>query len=148
MSTDTNMARIIHTGETPAKKRNAAMRSCAEVLRLLAQRDGFDDEAKDMTAFLIFNLREIYKVIDESAQAWDEKNYWKKAEGLREKWRWTRIISDKLTRLAVAGKWQRVPEVMFELIPHFQGITIVKLTRDSDWWIGAYGALLKEQQRS
>jgi hypothetical protein len=140
------MARIIQTGETPAKKRNAHMRSCAEVLRLLAQRSSFDDEAKDMTAFLIFNLREIYKVIDESAQAWDERNYWKKAEGLREKWRWTRIISDKLTKLVVANKWQRVPEAMFELIPHFQSITIVKLTRDSDWWIGAHAALLKEQK--
>ena len=122
------------------------MRSCAEVLRLLAQRSSFDDEAKDMTAFLIFNLREIYKVIDESAQAWDERNYWKKAEALREKWRWTRIISDKLTKLVVANKWQRLPEVMFELIPHFQSITIVKLTRDSDWWMGAYAALLKEQE--
>ncbi len=122
------------------------MRSCAEVLRLLAQRSSFDDEAKDMTAFLIFNLRDIYKVIDESAQAWDERNYWKKAEGLREKWRWTRIISDKLTKLVVANKWQRVPEDMFELIPHFQSITIVNLTRDSDWWIGAYTALLKEQK--
>lgn len=122
------------------------MRSCAEVLRLLAQRSSFDDEAKDMTAFLIFNLRDIYTVIDESAQAWDERNYWKKSEALREKWRWTRIISDKLTKLVVANKWQRIPEVMFELIPHFQSITIVKLTRDSDWWIGAHTALLKEQK--
>lgn len=122
------------------------MRSCAEVLRLLAQRSSFDDEAKDMTAFMIFNLREIYKVIDESAQSWDERNYWKKAEGLRAKWSWTRIIADKLTKLVIAGKWQRVPEVMFEMIPHFQSITIVKLTRDSDWWIGAHAALLKEQE--
>ena len=142
------MARIIQTGDTPAKRRNANMRSCAEVLRLLAQRASFDDEAKDMTAFLIFNLREIYKIIDESAQAWDERNYWKKAEGLREKWRWTRIIADKLTKLVVANKWQRVPETMFELIPHFQSITIVKLTRDADWWMGAHAALLKEQKEA
>ena len=123
------------------------MRSCAEVLRLLAQRSSFDDEAKDMTAFLIFNLREIYKVIDESAHAWDERNYWKKAEGLRETWRWTRIIADKLTKLVVMNKWQRIPEVMFELIPHFQNITIVKLTRDPDWWMGAHAALLKEESK-
>ena len=51
------MARIIQTGDTPAKKRNAHMRSCAEVLRLLAQRNGFDDEAKGharISSFLIF----------------------------------------------------------------------------------------------
>ena len=32
------MARVIQTGETPAKRRHAHRRSCAEVLRLLAER--------------------------------------------------------------------------------------------------------------
>jgi len=33
-----------------------------------------------------------------------------------------------------------------ELIPRFQGITIVKLTRDADWWVGALQALKKEKK--
>jgi len=140
------MARIIQTGETPAKRRNGHMRSCAEVLRLLAQKGVFDEEARDMSAFLVFNLREIYKTIDESAQAWDERNYWKKAEGLREKWRWSRTTADKLGKLILSEKWDAIPEVLVELIPKFQGITIVKLTRDADWWVGAWRALKKEQK--
>ena len=124
------------------------MRSCAEVLRLLAQQSGFDEEAKDMVAFLVFNLRGIYQTIDESAHAWDERNYWKKAEGLREKWRWSRTAGDKLQKLALAGKWDDVPEVLVTLIPWFQGITIVKMTRDSDWWVGALQALRKEKEKS
>ena len=139
------MARIIQTGDTPAKKRNAHMRSCAEVLRLLAQRNGFDDEAKDMLAFLVFNLRGIYKTIDESAHAWDERNYWKKAEGLREKWRWSRTTADKLKKLILAQDWDAIPELLLSLIPYFQNITIVKMTRDSDWWVGALQALKKEK---
>lgn len=140
------MARIIQTGDTPAKRRNSYMRSCAEVMRLLAQKSVFDQEARDMTAFLVFNLRDIYKTIDESAHAWDERNYWKKAEGLREKWRWSRIIADKLTKIIHANKWEAVPEIMMELYPQFQGITIVKLTRDADWWVGALHALQKEKK--
>lgn len=99
-----------------------------------------------MTAFLVFNLRDIYKTIDESAHAWDERNYWKKAEGLREKWRWSRIIADKLTKIIHANKWEAVPEIMMELYPQFQGITIVKLTRDADWWVGALHAIEKEKK--
>ena len=121
------------------------MRSCAEVLRLLAQRNGFDDEAKDMLAFLVFNLRGIYKTIDESAHAWDERNYWKKAEGLREKWRWSRTTADKLKKLILAQDWDAIPELLLSLIPYFQNITIVKMTRDSDWWVGALQALKKEK---
>lgn len=138
------MSRIVRTGETPAKKRHAHQRSCAEVLRLLAQRPSFDEEAKDMAAFLVFNLRGIYQTIDESAGAWDERNYWKKAEALREKWRWCRIAAEDLTKLIHQADWDAVPPLLIGLIPHFNSITVTTLTRDADWWCGAHRALLKE----
>jgi len=136
------MVRLIKTGETPAKKRHAYMRSCAEVLRLLAQRPTFDDEARDMTAFLVFTLRAIYQTIDESAHAWDERNYWKKAEGLREQWRWTRTAADDLEARIRAGRWNDVPPLLLDLVPYFNSITVTAITRDADWWCGALRALL------
>lgn len=137
------MARIISTGETPAKTRHAHMRSCAEVLRLLAQRTKFDAESQDMAAFLVFNLRGIYKTIDESAHAWDERNYWKKAENLREKWRWTRTAADVLEDALAAGRWVEVQHLLIELVPHFNSVTVTSITRDADWWCGAFRALMK-----
>ena len=142
------MARLIKTGETPAKKRHAHMRSGAEVLRLLAQRGGFDDEARDMTAFLVFTLRAIYQIIDESAHAWDERTYWKKAEALRETWRWARTAADRLEHLIRANRWDEVPPVLLELVPHFNGITVTTITRDADWWCGALRALLHQTKNT
>ena len=141
------MGRIITTGDTPAKRRNAHLRSCAEVLRLLAQRPTFDPEAQDMAAFLVFNLRGIYETIDESAAAWDERNYWKKAEALREKWRWSRKAARKLERTILADRWHEVPEQLMALLPHVQHITVGTLTRDADWWCGALRALRREAKR-
>lgn len=141
------MSRIIRTGSTPAKRRHACMRSCAEVLRLLAQRPRIDDEARDMLAFLVFNLRDIYQIIDESAHAWDERNYWKKAEGLREKWRWTRTAADRLEALILAERWNDVPEMLLSLVPHFQGVTVTSITRDADWWCGAHRALVRQAKK-
>ncbi len=138
------MARLIKTGETPAKRRHAHLRSCAEVLRLLAQRPRFDEEARDMTAFFVFNLRGIYRTIDESAHAWDERNYWKKAEALREKWRWARTAAADLERLIRAGRWDEVPPLLLALVPHLNGVTVTAITRDADWWCGALRALLRE----
>ncbi len=123
------------------------MRSCAEVLRLLAQRPRIDDEARDMLAFLVFNLRDIYQIIDESAHAWDERNYWKKAEGLREKWRWTRTAADRLEALILAERWNDVPEMLLSLVPHFQGVTVTSITRDADWWCGAHRALVRQAKK-
>ena len=135
------MSRIISTGETPAKKRHAHMRSCAEVLRLLAQRARFDSETQDMAAFLVFNLRGIYETIDESAHAWDERNYWKKAETLREKWRWSRTYAASIEKALLAGRWTEVQTLLLELLPHFGGVTVTSITRDADWWCGAFRAL-------
>lgn len=138
------MGRVIQTGDTPAKRRNANMRSSAEVIRLLAERPSIDDEAKDMIAFLIINLRQIYETIEESARAWDERDYWKKSEALRAKWRWSHLAADKLEKLVVAGQWHEVPMEIIALVPNFSGITINTITRDSDWWVGAYRALQKK----
>jgi hypothetical protein len=141
------MSRIIRTGSTPAKRRHACMRSCAEVLRLLAQRPRFDEEARDMLAFLVFNLRDIYRTIDESAHAWDERNYWKKAEALREKWRWTRTAADRLEALIHAERWNDAPEMLLALVPHFQRVTVTSITRDADWWCGAHRALQRQAKK-
>ncbi len=138
------MSRIVRTGDTPAKTRNAHRRSCAEVIRLMAQKSTFDDEAKDMAAFLVFSLRGIGETIEGSAGVWDERNYWKKAEALRHKWRWTTDKAEELGILVVEGKWQLIAPQIIELIPHFSDVTIATITRSPDWWVGARRALQKE----
>lgn len=99
-----------------------------------------------MVAFLVFNLRGIYTTIDESAHAWDERNYWKKAENLREKWRWSRTSADALEDALAAGRWVEVQHLLIDLVPHFSGVTVASITRDADWWCGAYRALMKNRK--
>lgn len=142
------MGRIIQTGETAAKRRHAHQRSCAEVLRLLAQRDelahGFDAEARDMAAFLVFNLRGIYQSVEESAQAWDEKNYWRKAEALRARWLWSRDAARDLEALLLEEAWADVPPRLVALVPRFSDVTVRQVTRDAGWWCGAFRALKRQ----
>ena len=146
------MSRIINVGDTPAKRRNAHLRSCAEALRLLAQHPSlgsgvFDDEAKDITAFLVFSLRGIEETIETSAQAWDDRNYWKKSEKLRDDWRWTRETADQLEALMLEGSWIEIPPLLIDIVPRFHSVTITKVMRDSDWWVGAYSAMVKKAQK-
>ncbi len=115
------MSRIVRTGDTPAKRRNAHRRSCAEVLRLLAEKTAFDDEAKDMAAFLVFNLRGIGETIEQSAFAWDDRNYWKKAEALRHKWLWTSKKAEEIGQIVVQGKWQLFPPANHGIVSSFFG---------------------------
>lgn len=141
------MARIIRTGETPAKLRNAELRSIAEVLRELAARSEYDDEAKDMAAFVVVCLRKVSATIESSAASWEDRDYWRKAESLRTKWRWTDLIADRLERLVLNERWDLVPEVLIDLVPYVQHIRVVEKTRNADWWCGSLRALRRNQVR-
>jgi hypothetical protein len=113
---------------------------------LLATRPGFGPEEQDMTAFLVFSLRGIYETIDKSADAWDDRNYWKKAEGLRDKWSWSRLAAAELQEMILANEWHRVPDQLIGLIPHFQDVSVKTQKRDADWWVGALTALRRTQE--
>ena len=146
------MSRVIRAGDTPASRRNAHRRSAAEALRLLAGRpalaDGyFDAEAKDLVAFLAVHLRGIGDTIEGSAQAWDDRNYWKKAEALRDGYRWAPRTADDLERLVVDERWAEVVPALISLVPHFADVTIATVTRDVDLWVGAHRALVRRMAK-
>jgi len=101
-----------------------------------------------MAAFMVFSLRGIYQTIDKSAEAWDDRNYWKKAEGLRDKWSWSRRVADELEEAILANKWYEVTDQLIALIPHFQDVSVKTRKRDADWWGGALAALRREKANS
>ncbi len=136
------MGRIV-AGDSPAKTRNLHLRSCAEAVRLLAQRPRFGEEEKDLAAFTVFSLRGAFATIDESAQTWDDRGYWKKAEKLRSDWAWARLAADALEKALRAGDWDALPLHLVGLAAHLQDVTVTAITRDADWWCGAYRALLR-----
>ncbi|PAP78102.1 hypothetical protein [Rubrivirga marina] len=147
------MARIIHAGETPAKRRRAHTRASAEALRLLAERPSlaagaFDPEAKDLVGYLVYQLRGIGETIEDAAQSWDDRNYWRKSEKLRADYRWAPQTADQLEALVVADDWDAVVPVLVSLIPRFADVTIAKMTRDADHWVGAHRALLRRAEKA
>ncbi len=139
------MSRVIHTDST-GKKRNQLMRTCAELLRHLSTKPAIDEEARDMAACLVYSLREIDEGIDESASVWEKRDYWMKAEKLRQRWYWVSARADELHYLIVNEEWQRLPEMMVKLLPHFADVKVTRLTRTPDVWEGAYARLLTLQR--
>ena len=139
------MGRVINTDGT-GKQRNQHMRTAAEILRRLSQKPEIDAEAKDMVATLVFCLRSIDEGIDASAQAWEKRDYWMKADEFRQRWGWTGALADSLAQMVFADEWQRLPEMMIKLLPYFNDIKITKLTRKESEWLGSYTRLMQEQQ--
>lgn len=138
------MSRVINT-DGPGKRRNQLMRTSAEVLRRLSQKPEIDDEAKNMLALVVFCLREIDEGIDESALAWEKRDYWMKAEEFRKRWQWSGVMAAELETLVLNEEWGRLPSLMVKLFPYFADLKITKFTRKQDTWDGYYHRLLNER---
>lgn len=103
-----------------------------------------DQEAKDLAALIIFSLRGIAETIERTTEAWEKRDYYLKADRFREQWRWLDPITDDLSAVAYGEQWDRLPDVLTELMPRFADVRIKRLTRKPSLWEGAYERLLQE----
>lgn len=140
------MGRVINTNN-PGKRRNQLMRTIAEILRRLAQKPGLDDETKDMVAMIVYCLREIDETITESIQAWEKRNYWKKADDFQQKWWWASQMASATEKLIREEQWPELPTLMMKLFPYFSDIEVNKMMRDEKAWTGAHERLMNEAAR-
>lgn len=137
------MSRVINTN-SPGKRRNHHMRTIAELLRRLGQKQGVDDEAKDMVATIVFALRDINATVIESVEAWEKRNYYKKADDFQEKWWWASRLLPQIEKAVREETWDELPTLMTKLFPYFADIEVNKMMRKDDTWNGAYDELLNE----
>ena len=135
---------VINTDST-GKQRNQTMRTVAEILRRLSQKQVVDDEVRNMTAMLVYCLREVEAGIDQSATAWEKRDYWVKSEELRQRWMWVGDMADQLRNMIYSEQWTLLPPIMLKLLPKVADIKITKMTRDVTLWDGVYDKLMQEK---
>jgi hypothetical protein len=137
------MSRVIKV-DNPGKIRNQLMRTAAELIRRLSQKSTLDDEARDMAATLVYCFRQIDEGIDESAYAWEKRDYWVKAERFRARWGWARRAAEEMETIIREDDWDRLPVTLVDLLPAFSDFKVARFTRDSKLWRGAYRRLMAE----
>lgn len=138
------MGRVINT-EGAGQQRTYHMRTGAELLCHLSQKETLDSEARDMLATLVFSFRAIEEGIEQSASAWEKRDYYLKADELRRRWDWSGRAESDLEAVLIQERWNDVPAVMASLFPHLSEVTVTKFMRKEKDWAGAYGRLLAEQ---
>ncbi len=138
---------VINTDST-GKQRNQIMRTVAEILRRLSQKQVVDDEVRNMTAMLVYLFREIEAGIDQSATAWEKRDYWVKSEELRQRWMWVGDMADQLRSMIYSEQWTLLPPIMLKLLPKVADIKITKMTRSESMWDGIYDRLMREKPNS
>ncbi|MGB0383521.1 MAG: hypothetical protein ACPGWR_01745 [Ardenticatenaceae bacterium] len=136
------MSRIIHTKGNPTTQRNRLRRSIAEALRHLLKKQQFDAESKDLTAFIVFCLRDIQENVNRSAEAWQKRNYYLKADRFLRQWEWTGPMERLIAANLLDELWDELPLLLAQLSAQFADIKVSKFTRSRDLWDGAYERLV------
>lgn len=138
------MSRVI-TVDGPGNVRNYHRRTVAEALRRLSQKRQLDEEAKDLAALIVFSLQGIADTVEQTAETWDKRNYYLKAERFREQWHWLDPLTDELSTIIYEGRWHELPAVLVRLMPHFADITVKQMTRPPELWKGAYKRFMESE---
>ena len=135
------MSRVVNV-DSAAKRRNQCRRTIAEMLRRLGQKALVDDEARDMVALIVLCLQEIDEGIEQSATAWEQRDYWYKAEALRQRWSWTRRNAVQLTTLLHDDAAEQIPLAVAGLFPHFSDVRVNRYVRGPEMWRGCFRRLM------
>ena len=136
------MSRITHIDGTPTQQRNAIRRTIAEILRRMGEKKTIDAETKDMLAFIVFGLRKMDQSIDQSATAWEKRDYYIKADQLRRDWLWLPDTAGRLEEILRSDDWRTAPIEMAGLASRFSDIKVTTFTKPPALWQGAYQKLM------
>ncbi len=140
------MSRVINVN-SPTKIRNHHRRTIAEILRHLSLKQEFDAEAKDMAAFMVFALQEIYDVSETTATAWEKRGYWMKAERFLREWRWSIETAANMDDVMRHEAFDLLPELGAGLFHRFSDIQLKRMLRKPETWQGAYERLMATEPR-
>lgn len=139
------MSRVINTNG-PGPRRNQAKRTIAESLRRLRDKPKLDAEAKDLSSAIALALREIVATVEESATAWDDRNYYLKADKFRRDWMWAEQSAGEMTTIIREGRWDSLPLALAKLLPRVADVTVTKFTRPPESWQGCYARLMADSR--
>jgi hypothetical protein len=137
------VSRITYADGTPNQQRNSLRRAIAEVLRRMSSKSSVDAEVKDMAAFIVFSLREIAASVDRSAQAWEKRDYYLKADVFRRDWAWVESAANRLHAALCEERWGDLPVELAQLTPQFADVRVTQLTRPTTLWQGCYQRLMQ-----
>ena len=81
------MTRIIRT-DSPARNRQRLLKALASAFHYFRQEKTTEEQQKDIYVFTLLTLQALSESVDQTALAWEKRDYWIKADRLRDTWRW------------------------------------------------------------
>ncbi len=137
------MSRVINP-DSSGKERTKLTKSIVKAIRQLMIQTKPDQNTRDLAAYIILGLEDIYKSIDISVLAWEKRGYWVKADRFRIDWEWTLQFSKQMREALVNEDWAQIALMAAKTAQKFNNVKIAVNNRIGEPWVDAYKNLQKK----
>jgi hypothetical protein len=133
----------IKTTESGTTLRNRLTKSIVLAIRNLMGQSQPDAGSLDMAAYTVLALEKIAESVDRSAEAWEKRNYWLKADQFRQEYLWIEPSLAVLKPALLAEDWVSLVPELVQVAQRLKNVKIAQNHRIGTPWIGAWDALRK-----
>jgi len=131
------LGRVINP-DSSGKERTKLTKSIVKAIRQLMTQTQPDQNTRDLAAYIVLGLEDIYKSIDVSVLAWEKRGYWVKADRFRIDWEWTLKFSKQMREALLKEDWAQVALMAAKTAQRFNNVKIPVNNRIGEPWVGAY----------
>ena len=134
------MSRVINR-DTEGNQRDRLLKMASAALGEFFKSPQPGEKSRDQAAFVALALMEVDKTIEPSAQAWEKRGYWVKADRYRLDWEWTARLGKRLAEELQADHWDGVQQTMVEAAQHLATVRASTTMIKKEPWKGSWEQL-------
>ena len=131
------MGRVINT-ENLATERNRLLKAIALAVREMGKKSSYDDEARDLAAFLVLALDAVAEGVERSVLPWEKRGYWVKADRFRMDWAWAEALRTKIRAAVNAERPDEVALAAAVLTDKLKNVKVPERHRMGSPWQDAW----------
>jgi len=137
------LGRVIST-ENLATERNRLLKAMALALGEMAKKSSYDEESRDLAAFLVLALDNVAESIERSVLPWEKRGYWVNADRFRMEWAWAESLRTKMRAAVNTEKPEEIAMAASALSDKLKGVKVSERHRLGSPWHGAWAQLTAE----
>ena len=131
------MGRIIKF-ESAGKERDKLVKEIVISIRELMKQSRFNENSRDLVAFIALSLESISETIEVSVVAWEKRGYWVKADRFRLEWTWAGKLGTEMRQAVLSEDWKRIGQTALEVARKLYNVKVSVRHHLGTPWVGAW----------
>jgi len=136
---------LLTSTESPATLRNRLLKLANFTSTELIKQKALNSKSRDMAAFIVLSLTKISSLVDQTANAWEERNYWIKSDLFRKDWAWVSDCREELEHALAENNWKIIIGVASAVLRNSNLAPKSSRYSHGEPWIGAWKELQSRQ---